>query len=56
MNAHTDCGTGLIFVDGADLFSVFEGRIGLDEILEAKRRHLSETGGPLLLVTDILGS
>jgi hypothetical protein len=43
-----------MFMDGADLFSILEGRIPLSEVLEAKRRHVSETGLPLLLVRDIL--
>ena len=54
VRAHSNCGTGLIFMDGADLFIVLEGRIGLTEVLEAKRRHVNETGLPLLLVREIL--
>jgi hypothetical protein len=54
VRAHSNCGTGLMFMDGADLFSILEGRIPLSEVLEAKRRHVSETGLPLLLVRDIL--
>jgi hypothetical protein len=54
VRAHTDCGTSVIFMDGTDLFSVLEGRIDLTDVLDAKRRHLSETGAPLLLVKDIL--
>ena len=55
VRAHSNCGTGLMFMDGADLFSILEGRIPLTDVLEAKRRHVSETGLPLLLVRDILG-
>lgn len=54
ISAHTDCGTGVVFRDGADQYSVLQGRIGLDELLDAKRRHLSETGEPLSLVNQIL--
>lgn len=55
IRAHTDCGSGLIFMDGTDLFSVLEGRVRLADVLNAKRRHLSETGAPLLLVKHMLG-
>lgn len=56
VRAHSDCGTGLLFMDGTDLFSVLEGHIRLADVLDAKRRHLSETGAPLLLMKDILGA
>lgn len=55
INAHTDGGYGVIFMDGTDLFSVLEGRVELADVLDAKRRHLNETGNPLLFVKDILG-
>jgi restriction endonuclease Mrr len=55
VEAHSDCGSALVFMDGADLFAVLDGTIRLTELLDAKRRHLSETGIPLLLVKDILG-
>ena len=48
------CGTGVVFRDGADHYSVLQGRSRLDELLDAKRRHLSETGEPLSLVNQIL--
>jgi hypothetical protein len=54
IRAHSDSGSGLIFMDGTDLYSVLEGRIELTDVLDAKRRHLSETGKPLLLVKDVL--
>lgn len=54
IRAHSNCGTGLVFMDGADLFSIFEGHISLTELLDAKRRHVNETGLPLLMVKDIL--
>lgn len=56
VRAHSDCGTGLMFMDGADVFSVLETAISLTDVLEAKRRHLSEAGLPLLLVKDMLSS
>jgi Restriction endonuclease len=55
INAHTDGGYGVIFMDGTDLFSVLEGRPEFTDVLDAKRRHLNETGNPLLFVKDILG-
>ena len=54
ISAHTNCGTGIIFMDGADLYSVLEGHFSLLQVLEAKRRHLNETGEPLFLVSRIL--
>jgi hypothetical protein len=54
IRSHSNCGTGLIFMDGADLFSVLGGLISLTDVLDAKRRHVNETGLPLLLVRDIL--
>jgi hypothetical protein len=55
IRSHSNCGTGLIFMDGADLASVLRGVIPLTEVLDAKRRYLNETGLPLLLVREILG-
>lgn len=55
VDAHSDCGSALVFMDGVDLFAVLDGTVRLTELLDAKRRHLSETGIPLLLVKDILG-
>jgi hypothetical protein len=54
VSAHSNCGTGLIFMDGTDLLSVLRGVISLTDVLEAKRRHVSETGLPLLFVRDML--
>lgn len=54
VSAHSNCGTGLIFMDGTDLLSVLRGVISLTDVLEAKRRHVSETGRPLLFVRDML--
>lgn len=44
---HSRGQTPLILMDGADLVPVLEGRIGLDEVLERKRRHAAETGEPM---------
>jgi hypothetical protein len=54
VRAHSNVGSGLIFIDGMDLFSILDCQIALDDLLEAKRRHLSETGLPLLSVREIL--
>ena len=40
-------------MDGADLVSVLEARIALTDVLDAKRRHVSETGHPLLHVHEL---
>lgn len=55
VDAHSNCGSALVFMDGTDLYSVLDGQITLTDVLEAKRRHLSETGLPLFLVKDMLG-
>ncbi len=47
-------GTRLLFMDGADLMAVLDGRIGLDELLLRKRRHAAETGHPLLTAAAAL--
>jgi hypothetical protein len=31
-------------MDGGDLMAVVEERVGLDELLRRKRRHMNETG------------
>jgi hypothetical protein len=54
VRAHSNCGTGLIFMDGADLFCILGSLISLTDVLDAKRRHVNETGLPLLLVGDVL--
>jgi len=36
--------TPFITMDGRDLFLVLDGRLRLDELLKAKRRHANETG------------
>jgi hypothetical protein len=55
VSAHSNCGTSLVFMDGADLVSILHSLITLTDALEAKRRHLSETGLPLLQVRDMTG-
>jgi hypothetical protein len=37
----------VILMDGTDLLPILEGRIGLDEVLDRKRRHAAETGNVL---------
>ena len=34
----------MILMDGEDLMMVFDGRIGLNEIILLKRQHASQTG------------
>jgi hypothetical protein len=55
VSAHSNCGTGLIFMDGTDLITLLRGLISLTDVLEAKRRHVSESGLPLLFVRDMIG-
>lgn len=55
VRAHSNCGTSLIFFDGTDLVGVLHGVMPLTDVLEAKRRHLSETGLPLLNMREMLG-
>lgn len=54
VRAHSNKGGGLIFMDGTDLYAVLDAQMSLVDVLEAKRRHLSETGLPLLLVSEML--
>jgi len=54
VSAHSNCGSAIMFMDGTDLISVLSGMISLTDALEAKRRHLSETGLPFLMMRDIL--
>ena len=44
---HSGGQTPLILMDGTDLVPILEGRIGLIEVLEQKRRHAAETGQPM---------
>jgi len=54
VRAHSERAEGVVMMDGTDLMGVLDGRITLPELLDAKRRHLSETGNPLYLLRDIL--
>ncbi len=47
--------TSVVFMDGADLVPVLEGRMDLAEVLLRKRRHAAETGNPMLPVAKMLG-
>lgn len=47
---HSEGQSPLILMDGTDLMPILEGRIGLDEVLERKRRHAAETGIPMFRV------
>lgn len=44
MEMHSRSQSPLVLMDGTDLMPILEGRIGLDEVLERKRRHAAETG------------
>jgi hypothetical protein len=55
IRSHSNCGTALIFLDGIDLVAVLQDQIPFTTLLEAKRRHLSETGEPYRPVRDLLG-
>jgi hypothetical protein len=41
---------------GDDLFMVLDGRIGLDDLLRAKKRHVNETGNCHLPARSLLVS
>jgi len=44
----------LILMDGTDLMTVLENRIGLDDLLLRKRRHAAQTGEVFLPVSQVL--
>jgi hypothetical protein len=46
--------TPFVALDGRDLYTVPEGRVRLDDLLRAKRRHANETGACYLPVTALL--
>jgi hypothetical protein len=48
--------TPFIGMDGADLYAVLDGRIRLDDLIRAKKRHANETGSFYLPINYILGS
>lgn len=54
IDAHRGVGTGLILMDGTDLFLVLDERIDMTHLLERKRRHASETGDPMVGASEIL--
>ncbi|PUB20185.1 restriction endonuclease [Promicromonospora sp. AC04] len=49
-------GTSFLTMDGMDLHLVLDGRIRLDELMRAKRRHANETGSCYFPATDLLGA
>lgn len=48
--------TPFITLDGDDVFLVLDGRVRLDELLKAKRRHANETGSCYLSARAMLAS
>nr|WP_281361825.1 restriction endonuclease [Nakamurella aerolata] len=48
--------TPFISMDGSDAYLVLDGRVRLDDLLRAKRRHANETGSCLLSASDILST
>lgn len=46
--------TPFLAMDGADLFLVLDGRIRLDELLKAKKRHANETGSCHLPASSVV--
>jgi hypothetical protein len=51
---HQADGPVMLLMDGADLMAVLDARIDLPELLRRKRRHASQTGEPMLPVSEIL--
>lgn len=47
---HSSAQSPMILLDGTDLMPILDGRIGLDEVLERKRRHAAETGNVMFRV------
>ena len=52
---HSMSRPAMILADGADLMSVLERRIRLDELLRRKRRHAAQTGEIFLRAQGMLG-
>ena len=48
--------TPFITMDGADINLVLEGRLKLDDLLRAKKRHANETGSCFLSASSAIGS
>ncbi len=47
--------TPFITMDGADIYAVLDGRIRLDDLIRAKKRHANETGSCYLPASLIIG-
>lgn len=45
--------TSFLAIDGMDLILVLEGRVRLDDLLKAKRRHANETGSCYFRASDV---
>ena len=54
IEAHCKSRPSMILMDGADLMAVLEERIRLDDLLDRKRRHASQTGSIFLPISEIL--
>lgn len=48
--------TSFVTMDGGDLYLVLEGRVRLDDLLKAKRRHANETGSCFLSASSFMTS
>jgi len=48
--------TPFITMDGGDLYLVLDGRVRLDDLLRAKRRHANETGSCYLSAQEMLSA
>lgn len=48
--------TPFIALDGSDLFMVLDGRVRLDDLLRAKKRHANETGSCCAMPGSALAS
>ncbi len=48
--------TPFIAMDGGDVFLVLDGRVRLDDLLRAKRRHANETGSCHLSASELLST
>jgi len=46
--------TPFITMDGGDVYAVLDGRVRLDDLLRAKRRHANETGSCYLSASEML--
>ncbi len=48
--------TPFITMDGSDVYLVLDGRVRLDDLLRAKRRHANETGSCYLSASEMLSA